>query len=130
MQFTYTGIRVRDIERSIEFYTKVMKMKLLFRAKMQATGGEFAHLKSLGSQQRLELNWYPRNSKYYCKYREGDELDHIAFWVKDVDKEFRELTKKGAKKAIEPFSEGSYRLAFVKEPEGIWIELLGREKKK
>jgi catechol 2,3-dioxygenase-like lactoylglutathione lyase family enzyme len=30
MEFTYTGIRVRDAERSIKFYTEVMNMKVHF----------------------------------------------------------------------------------------------------
>jgi catechol 2,3-dioxygenase-like lactoylglutathione lyase family enzyme len=45
--------------------------------------------------------------------------------VKDVNKTYKKLLAKGAKKAVEPFSEGKYRLAFVKDPDGIWIELIG-----
>jgi len=68
MKFTYTGIRVRDMERSIDFYTEVMGMGLLFRERMKATGGEFAYLKGKSSAQRLELNWYPSDSPYYRDY--------------------------------------------------------------
>jgi catechol 2,3-dioxygenase-like lactoylglutathione lyase family enzyme len=38
MDFIYTGIRVRDLNRSVEFYTKTMGMKEARRGKMQAGG--------------------------------------------------------------------------------------------
>lgn len=125
--FSYTGIRVTDLKRSINFYRKVMNMKIILRGKMKH-GGIFVHLKSPKSQQRLELNWYPTDNEYYTKYRRGEELDHLAFWCKNVHDEFYSLVKKGAAPAIEPFKEGRYELAFVKDPDGIWIELLGSAK--
>ncbi|MBX5328355.1 MAG: VOC family protein [Candidatus Bathyarchaeia archaeon] len=64
MKFTYTGIRVRDLKRSIDFYTKTMGMKEIQRGKMRA-GGMFVQLKSKGPQQILELNYYPHRTKYY-----------------------------------------------------------------
>jgi len=128
LKFTYTGIRVRNLERSIEFYTKVMGMKVILRGKMEH-GGVYVHLKSPRSSQRLELNWYPRNNKFYRQYQKGEELDHLAFWVDNVKKNFQYLIKKGAKMAVKPFREGRYDLAFVKDPDGIWIELLGRTTK-
>lgn len=36
MKFIYTGIRVRDLKRSLEFYTKTMGMKETSRGKMEA----------------------------------------------------------------------------------------------
>jgi catechol 2,3-dioxygenase-like lactoylglutathione lyase family enzyme len=89
-------------------------------------GGIWVELKSPHSTQRLELNYYPPNSKFHEKFKIGSELDHLAFWVKDVDREYRHLLKSGAKKAIEPFPQGKYSFAFVKDPDGIWIELIGR----
>ena len=62
------------------------------------------HLGNPRSRQRLELNYYPPGAKYYEKSKSGSELDHIAFWEKDVDKRYRELIVIGARKAIAPFS--------------------------
>lgn len=126
-RFAYTGIRVRNLRRSISFYTKVMGMKVACKGKMDH-GGSFVQLLNPRSQQRLELNYYPPGTKYYEKYKPGSELDHIAFWETDVDRRYRELISRGARKAVEPFSgppDGTYRLAFVKDPDGIWIELIG-----
>jgi len=124
MRFAYTGIRVRNLGRSLRFYKKVMGMKEIVRGRMKA-GGVFVQLKSPRSRQLLELNYYPPKAKYCERYDSGSELDHLAFWTRDVDKWFSELTSKGAKVAVRPFSEGRYRLAFVKDPDGIWIELIG-----
>ena len=45
-----------------------------------------------------------------------------------LDRVYKKLLTKGAKKAVKPFSEDRYRLAFVKDPDGIWIELIGINK--
>lgn len=125
MRFEYTGIRVKDLERSIEFYTKTMDMKEIRRGKMQA-GGVFVQLKSKASQQVLELNYYPPGTKFYEEYVNGCELDHLAFWCKDVRKSYERVLAGGATSAVEPWDESGYTLAFVKDPNGIWIELIGK----
>ena len=128
MPFTYTGIRVRDLRRSLAFYTKVMRLKKVLRGRMKA-GGVFVQLKDPRSRQVLELNYYPPGAKYHERFRSGSELDHLAFWERDVDGKYEQVLANGGAKAIEPFSEGGYRLAFVKDPDGIWIELLGKERR-
>ena len=127
MYFTYTGIRVRNLRRSLRFYTKVMGMKEILRGRMKQ-GGIFVHLKSPRSSQRLELNYYPIKTKFHEKFRSGSELDHLAFWVKNAEKHYTELVARGAAEAVKPFREGRYELAFIKDPDGIWIELIGLRK--
>ena len=129
MGFRYTGIRVRDLDRSIEFYTKVLGMRVTWRMKIRETGGAIAVLKSARTTQRLELNWYPPRGRYR-RYREGDELDHLAFSVPDVDRFLRD--HRGSFKVVmRPFDEGGDRLAYVTDPDGVWIELMaGRKARK
>ena len=117
-KFIYTGIHVSDFEKSIAFYRKALDMKLLFRARIKETGGRVAWLKSKGSKQILELNWYPRKYKYGGK----SGLDHLAFEVKDAASAYRKLSKK-YRGTIAPFEEGKWILAYVKDPNGNWIEL-------
>lgn len=86
-------------------------------------GGKYVHLRTPGSQQRLELNWYPKGSRFYTPYRRGEEMDHLAFVVPDVRVAYRELVRNGARPAVDPaHSEGTE--VYVKDPDGIWIELL------
>jgi catechol 2,3-dioxygenase-like lactoylglutathione lyase family enzyme len=104
-------------------------MKVVHRGKM-LHGGVFVHLKHQGSAQRLELNYYPSNNRFYTKYRRGTEMDHIGFWTDDVDKTYARLIAKGAGRAVPPFSNGKERLAYVSDPDGIWIEFFGTDKRK
>lgn len=124
-KFTYTGIHVSNLERSIRFYTKELEMKLLFKTKIKETGGRVAWLKSPGSKQLLELNWYPKGYKFGG--RSG--LDHLCFLVDDAEKSFAKLSKK-YKGPIKPFSEGSWMLAYVEDPDGNWIEIGQKSKKR
>jgi len=126
-KYFYTGIRVRSLARSIEFYRKVMGMKITRRGRM-SHGGVWVELKSPDSPQRLELNWYPANSRFFTRYRKGEELDHLAFRVANVKQAFRQIVAKGAHAEVEPFSEDRYEFAFASDPDGIWIELIGRTK--
>jgi len=49
--------------------------------------------------------------------------------VDDAVKLFKLLVKRGAKPAARPFGDESETLAFVKDPDGIWIELIGPGRK-
>ncbi|MHB8565812.1 MAG: VOC family protein [Nitrososphaerales archaeon] len=116
--FIYTGIHVSNLERSIAFYTKVLGMRLLFKTNIKETGGRVAWLKSKNTKQYLELNWYPKGYKFGGK----SGLDHLAFEVKNIDESYAQMTKK-YRGAISPFPEGRWMLAYVKDPDGNWIEL-------
>jgi lactoylglutathione lyase len=124
-KFIYTGIHVSNLERSIKFYTKELGMKLLFKTRIKETGGEVAWLKSQGSTQVLELNCYPSSYRYGGK----QGLDHLAFEVGDAGKYYRRLSRK-YEAPIAPFHEGRWVLSYVKDPDGNWIELGHRLKKR
>ncbi len=123
-KFTYTGIMVSNIERSIKFYTKELGMKLLFKTKIKETGGQIAWLRSPGSKQTLELNWYPKAYKFGGQ----SGLDHLCFEVADAYKFSDKLTNK-YKFPIKPFVEGNWVLSYFKDPDGNWIELGHRRRK-
>src|SRR3972149_698021 len=112
MGFRYTGSRGGDMARSVDCYTRVMGMRVGFRMNIAETGGKIAILKSPRGSQRLELNWYPPKG-VHARYRHGDELDHLAFGVRDVRGFLREH-RTDVKVRIPPFREG-----------GDWLPLLG-----
>lgn len=121
-RFYYAGIRVRDLRRSLGFYTKALGMRVAARGTM-GHGGKWVHLVTPGTRLRLELNWYPPRSRFYTPYRRGEEMDHLAFVVKDVRRAYRELLRKGASAAVPPEKSAGTEV-YVRDPDGIWIELL------
>ena len=119
----YSGIEVRDLSRSLKFY-RYLGLRIKRRGTMPHRG-KWVQLIDPQTQQMLELNWYPRGSKFYERYRNGSELDHIGFRVDDAVKWFDLLLRRGAKPAADPFGDVNETLAYVKDPDGIWIELIG-----
>jgi len=122
-RFVYSGIRVRDLRKSLNFYRGVMGMRVTRRGTMPH-GGKYVALRSPGSSQELELNWYPTRSKFYSKYRPGEELDYLAFGVGSVKAALQKLTAKKVEVAVSLSEAKGVTEVYVKDPDGIWIELL------
>ena len=120
--FRYTAIRTRDLDRSLKFYVGALGMKLLHRSKTPI--GEFAVIKSSDSEHQLEINYYPEASPAGGPYNPGSEADHLAFKVSDVDEAVAYLKEKGYPPVFGPETFGDWRVAYVADPDGIWIELL------
>lgn len=114
----YTGIRVRDLERARRFYCEGLGLRLVRSGRM-AAGGMWEELVDSETHAVLELNFYPDQPPF----REGDELDHLGFRVSDLDATIAKLTSLGARVRIPPFREGEERLAFLSDPDGVWVEV-------
>jgi catechol 2,3-dioxygenase-like lactoylglutathione lyase family enzyme len=117
----YTGIRVRDMTRSIRFYTEGLGLRVGPSGRM-AAGGLWQELKDPESGGVLELNFYPGSPPY----REGDELDHLGFRVDDLAASVARLESLGGRLRIPAFAEGDEQLAFMSDPDGVWVELYER----
>lgn len=120
--FTYTGIRVKDLEKSVEFYTQVLGMKETGRGSIEAANGQVVSLVSKDGGPELELNFYGEGSKFATNYDVGEGIDHLAFKVDDLDKALDEARKLGYPTALEMKGENS-RWAYIQDPNGIFIEL-------
>lgn len=70
----------------------------------------------------LELNYYPRSSPFYTKYSVGEGLDHLAFGVADLDAALAQAKKMGHP-VVKDIKGKKSRWAYIKDPDGIWIEL-------
>jgi lactoylglutathione lyase len=121
-KFTYVGIRVTNLQKSIDFYTKLLGMKVVGRGKVEQTKGETVGLETEKGGFNLELNYYEKNSPYNTKYVVGEGLDHLAFKVDNLDDALKEAKKAGYRTVLEIKSDGS-RWAYIEDPDGIWIEL-------
>ena len=55
-EFVTVGIRVKDVQKSLDFYTKLLGMKIVDRVKLAQTKGEWVELTSPNNGFTLELN--------------------------------------------------------------------------
>jgi len=131
----YTGLRVRNMDRSILFY-KTLGFRQTLRGKSAL--GEYAQLEHRNSGFTIELNYFPKVSSVYEPLRKGTELDHFGFEVDDVDAWVDRLSHVGGKVIWKPidchiviYRRGTFngRCSYVADPDGIWVELLGLHEK-
>jgi len=129
MGLLYTAIRVKDLKKSVAFYTK-MGLKVVGRAS-HAPGEKIVNLLDKSTGQRVNLMWYAKGCRWYMPYKNnGVELDHLMFEVKDAKKSYTQLVKKGAPAATKLFEGPERSMGLVKDPSGIWIGLMSKNKKK
>ena len=125
-KFVELGVRVKDLEKSIEFYTGVlgMKEKKMGRTHFGETKGTAVGLESSDGRFALELNHYDEDSPFNTPYIAGEGLDHIAFAVGDLDSALKEAKEKGHP-TVKMIKTETKRWAYIEDPDGIWIELNG-----
>jgi lactoylglutathione lyase len=124
--FFYVGIRVKDLQQSIDFYVNVLGMTLKARHRIRETQGESAFLESGDDGCNLELNYYEQASPYNVPYVVGEGLDHLAFKVENLDEAMKEAECLGHPCIHEVTTKGpssEYRWVYIEDPNGIWIEL-------
>lgn len=127
LKFRYTGIEVRDLSRSLRFY-RGLGYRVLFRGTM-GHGGEWVHLRLPHQVHRLELNWYPRGSRFRRPYRHGSELDHLGFRVDDPEAWAKRAQRFGGR-VVARVNEPHEWLVYVSDPDGIWLEFIGDASKR
>jgi catechol 2,3-dioxygenase-like lactoylglutathione lyase family enzyme len=121
-KFTYVGIRVKNLKRSLEFYTKFLGLKDKGHSRIQAAKGEVVYLEPVDGGVGIELNHYDSDSPFNTKYVVGEGLDHLAFGVRDLDRALI-LAKKRGYRFLKEIRTDKSRWAYVEDPNGIWVEL-------
>ncbi len=121
MNFAYTGIRVKDVDASVQFYTSVLGFREVERFTQPTTQGTVVILVRDGSDHQLELNHYPKGSEFDTNYDVGEGLDHLGFETHDLDAVLAEAKKAGYPAVLE-LTDPTHRWAYIQDPNGIWIE--------
>ncbi len=113
------------MDRSIDFYTTQVGLKFISRREVKQNNAEIAFLTD-ESGGAIELTHW-RDKKTLV---EGDNFDHIAFQVDDVEMAVKQLRDMGVTIAMEPYSlqGSSSRIAFIRDPDGNWLELIETQK--
>ena len=124
MRMLHTMLRVGNLQRSVDFYTKVLGMKLLRTS--DYPDGEFT-LAFVGYGNEydntvLELTYnYGKES-----YEMGGAFGHLAIEVDDIYAECEAVKAKGGKVVREagPMKSGTLVIAFLEDPDGYKIEFI------
>lgn len=127
MRILHTMLRVGDLDRSIGFYTEVLGMKLL-RKKDYPDGKFTLAFVGYGDESdntviELTHNWDTDS------YELGTGYGHIALEVDDVYEATEQIRKRGGRILREagPMNAGTTIIAFVSDPDGYPIELIGKK---
>lgn len=127
MRLLHTMLRVGHLERSLNFYTQVLGMKLLRRKEYPSGRFTLAFL-GYGPEEThtvLELTWNWDTDAYTL----GEGYGHIAIGVADIKATVEAIRAAGGKVVREagPMKHGGSVIAFVEDPDGYRIELIERE---
>ncbi len=123
----HTMIRVRDLDRSIDFYTRLLGMQVLRRK--DYPGGKFT-LAFVGYGDEadnavieLTYNWDQKEP-----YELGTGFGHLAIGVPDIYAACERLEQEGVSipRPPGPMKHGGSVIAFIEDPDGYKIELIER----
>lgn len=124
MRLLHTMIRVGNLQRSIEFYTKVLEMHLLRTSENTEYKYTLAFVgyadESESAVIELTYNW---DTDYY---EHGTAFGHIALGVDNVATTCNKIHQAGGKVIREagPVKGGTTVIAFIEDPDGYKIELI------
>lgn len=127
MRILHTMLRTGDLDRSIDFYTQILGMQLMRRQDYPEGKFTLAFIgygnESDNSVIELTYNWG------VDKYEIGTGYGHIALEVDDVYAACDAIRLNGGKIIREagPMNAGTTIIAFVADPDGYYIELIGKK---
>ena len=124
-RMAHTMIRVRDLDKSLDFYTRLLGMKVLRRK--DYPDGKFTNtFVGYGAEDANTVIELTHNWDQAEPYDLGNGWGHLALEVPDVTAACAQLAAEGTKitRAPGPMKHGARVIAFIEDPDGYKIELL------
>ena len=127
-RFLHTMIRVKDLDKSLNFYTELLGMKLL-RKRDYPTGKFTLAFVGYGDETDSTVIELTHNWDQAEPYALGTAFGHLAVGVPDVYKACEKLGAQGVKipRPAGPMAHGGSVIAFIEDPDGYRIELIQRD---
>ena len=127
MRLLHAMLRVGDLARSIDFYSRILGMQLLRQQDYPEGRFSLAFLgygpESTTTVLELTHNWDTPD------YELGNAFGHLAIAVQDAASACEQIRAAGGKVVREagPMKHGKTVIAFVEDPDGYKIELIERD---
>ncbi|MDK9720241.1 MAG: lactoylglutathione lyase [Rhodospirillales bacterium] len=127
-RFLHAMIRVFDLQKSLDFYTRHLGMSLLRKSDFPEGRFTLAFVGYGGEESNtvLELthNWDQKEA-----YAVGTGFGHLALGVSDIHAVCESLAAEGVKipRPPGPMKHGSTVIAFIEDPDGYKIELIEKK---
>ena len=128
--FVHASIRTSNMERSINFYSKFLGLKLLSRREIKETNAEIAFLQDAQAKGcTLELTFYRKQTRFTQPEYEERLFDHLGFEVEDMNRTIAAMRQENIVVTDEPFQLGPNGpvIAFIEDPDRTLIELIQRK---
>ena len=127
MKFLHTMIRVKDLQKSLDFYQNLLNMTVVKKKRLEDC--ELYFLEDEEHTAQIELTFNDETPK--DGYTNGNAFGHFAFSVSSLDEFTEKLKKLNYEYLYEPFVIFSgTKIAFVKDPDGNEIELIEKSNEK
>ena len=126
-RFLHTMIRVKDLDRSIDFYTRLLGMQLT--RKNDYPSGEFTlAFIGYGDEYNSTVIELTHNWGQEDPYDLGNAFGHLAIGVPDIYGTCEQLENEGVNipRPPGPMKHGGSVIAFIEDPDGYKIELIER----
>ena len=126
MQLLHTMLRVGDLQRSIDFYTKTIGMDLLRTTERPDQNYTLAFVAFKGGNRNGEAELELTYNHGVSDYDLGTAYGHIALGVDDVAETCERIRAAGGNVTREPgpVKGGNTVIAFVEDPDGYKVELI------
>ena len=124
-RLAHTMIRVTDLKKSLDFYTRMLGMQIL--RSTDYPDGKFTNtFVGYGPEASYPAVELTHNWDQGQPYDMGGGWGHLAVEVPDVYETCQQLEKEGVKitRAPGPMKHGTRNIAFIEDPDGYKIELL------
>ena len=124
----HTMIRVKDLDKSLDFYTRLLGMRMLWK-KDYPTGKFTLAFVGYGDEDSCAVVELTHNWGREEPYQVGTGFGHLAIGVPDVYGVCKVLEKEGVRiaRAPGPMAHGGSVIAFIDDPDGYKIELIERK---
>lgn len=121
-KFLHTCVRVKDLEKSLEFYKEVLGFEVASEKDFPEDEFTLVYLRLPGSEYELELTYnYDQKEDYDL----GNGYGHIAIGVDDLETTHEEYSQTSYQVGdIKELSDGSVRFFFIQDPDGYKIEVI------